>query len=97
MTEQNETQDQNVKQDTVILDCKVQTIYYENSAGKILRHHEVSDTRITNKDAKEILELQGANVNIVLRVLTERVGIELTRAELQEKLTHSERFYQRKN
>lgn len=82
---------------TVIIEAKVQTIYYENNLGNIEKHFHVSSKRVSNKQAKEILEDLGIKVTIVLRVLTERIDIELERDELQDKIKHSERFYQSKD
>jgi len=79
----------------VTLEAKVQTIYYEDTTGNITKHHHVSDKRINIKEAEQILIDLGINISLVLRVLTERIGVELTREELSEKITHSERFYQR--
>lgn len=81
-------------EETVILEAKVQTIYFEDTQGNLDKHHHVSNTRINAKQALEILQAEGVQVNLVLRTVTERIGIELTRAFLQANITTSERFYQ---
>lgn len=81
----------------VIIESKVQTIYYENSIGEIKKHHEFNENRLNLTEAENLLKELGLNVNIVLRVLTERVEIEFSREELEERIINSERFYNTKN
>lgn len=83
-------------EELVTLETRAQTIYYEDSAGNIEKYHHVDKQRLSNNEAEDLLIEKGINVNIVLRVLTERIDVQLTREEFQEKIVFSERFYQRK-
>lgn len=97
MTTEKEVK-QEVKQEQpvqmVSLETKVQTIYFEDAEGEMSKYHHVSDKRLNKKDAEEVLLELGYEINLLLRTVTERLTIEMTREELQEKIKNTERFYQ---
>lgn len=84
---------ENINHDTITFETKVQTIYYETSTGKITKFHHVSNDRLNNKEAEEILKQNGINATYMLRVITERVGVKLTREQFENNIDFSERFY----
>ena len=86
------------EQENIIeLEAKVQTIYYEDVTGKLGRFYHVGQERINIKQAEQILVDNEINVQLVLRTLTEKINVGLTKEELQERITTSESYYQRRN
>lgn len=84
------------KENLVTIETKTQTIYYENTAGQIKKYYHAETDRINNTDAFKLLEKEGLSPAIVLKVLRERIDIQMTRKEFQEKITNSERFYKQR-
>lgn len=75
------------------VETKLQCIYYEDSVGKVNKFYTTSNKRITLTEALKILRKEDVNVTMVIRVMTERVFIDIPRDSFDEMITHSERYY----
>lgn len=78
----------------ITLETKVQTIYFETETGELEKYHHIHSERMTMKEAEETLESKGINFLIVLRVLTEKVEIELDIETVEQNIVGSKRYYQ---
>lgn len=79
------------------IEVKAQTIYFETGEGQMTKYHHISEERLNLKSAEEVLKQEGFSVNLVLRTVTERVKIGLTKEQLNAAITSSERFYKSQN
>lgn len=96
MTQEKTTTEQisEAVSEMIALETKVQTIYFEDAQGNMGKYHHVSDVRLNKKEAEKVLAEAEISINLLLRTVTERLTIEMTRDELQSRITGSQRFYQ---
>lgn len=81
----------------VELQTKVQTIFYQDTKGELKRYYHVYNERLNLKQAEKLLIDEGINLSMIFRTMIEKVTIQLTRKEVQEKIIKSENYYERKN
>lgn len=79
------------------LEAKVQTIFYTTPNGDMNKHHHVGNERLNMKQAVQILTDEGIVSTIILRTVTQRITIRLTKEELQERIVQAENFYQKQD
>lgn len=89
--------EQEKKESLVELEAKVQTIYYQDTKGNLERYYNVANERLNLKQAEQLLIDEGINVALILRTMMEKVTIQLTRKEVQERIIMNENFHARKN
>lgn len=85
------------KESLVELEAKVQTIFYQDTKGNLERYYNVANERLNLKQAEQLLIDEGVNVALILRTMIEKVTIQLTRKEVQERIIMNENFHARKN
>lgn len=89
--------EQENKESLVELEAKVQTIFFQDTKGNLERYYNVANERLNLKQAEQLLIDEGINVALILRTMIEKVTIQLTRKEVQERIIMSENFHARKN
>lgn len=89
--------EQENKESLVKLEAKVQTIFYQDTKGNLERYYNVANERLNLKQAEQLLIDEGINVALILRTMIEKVTIQLTRKEVQERIIMNENFHARKN
>jgi len=89
--------EQENKESLVELEAKVQTIFFQDTKGNLERYYNVANERLNLKQAEQLLIDEGINVALILRTMIEKVTIQLTRKEVQERIIMNENFHARKN
>lgn len=77
----------------VFVTTKVRTIYYETKENEILKYHFPSDSALSLANAEQVLKDNNIDFHVVLRVITEKTELQLTREQFDKAIIDSERYY----
>lgn len=75
------------------VEVKVIAIYYEDSIGKFKKFYHESSKRLTMDDAYKILHENNVNVTTIVRVITERLYLQVERDKLENMVVKSEKYF----